>query len=606
MSELQHPTRSIITDAAYDYIRDHNWTLVAVGHNKRPLGEWGPGGNNRYDYTNVERVYQLDAPGIGVITGPSGLVIIDLDNETAIRAWAERFGVPMTRVAKTPRGRHLYYKAPLGIHIPPGTEILPGVDVRGGESYAILPPSHLDNGNYEWVNNAPIQALPDEVCDLVLEQKPKRKQKILSGEPFAEGTRNDHLFSMACSMRRGGFDYTSILAALAETNKTRCSPPVTLTELESITESAISYEEGQPSGLEFITHLRALQATRDADDKPVLDTYTRRLDTRHLVDADPPQIDWIWDGFLAPGTLSMIHGEGGLGKSWLALKIAEQMLQPRGGELFTQSIHPGGVIILDGENAENQIHTRIHYTTISADADLAYYMVDEPILGLEEITEQYLDHLVTTHNPRLVIIDSQRALWAGDEKEQAEAGRMLRSLARFVERHPCAYLVIHHDNRGGDYAGSSDINAAISGCRLHIKRHADKDQPHARILTQPKNRIAPEMPRQEFVLDINVKPRSHRADLSGIKLAPYTSDAAARRAEWLETAVTLAANSRNGVAYKDLWIALGWDIKTDKDGKSKGVETAHSSDWEDLKKELEDRGFTCDKVDNIGRVYRST
>jgi len=588
MSTPTHPQRDPISDAAFAYIDQNNWTIVAVGLNKKPLGDWGPGSRNRYDYTNTELVYQLNAPGLGVITGPSGLVIIDLDNETAIRTWATQFGTPLTRIVKTPRGRHLYYKAPPGIHIPPGTEILPGVDVRGGESYAILPPSILANGEYTWLNQNPIQQLPDNVLDLIKKHKPERKKKILSGEAFAEGTRNDHLFTMAQSMRAAGFDYTSILSAISETNKTRCVPPLDADEVQSIAESAVSYEPASASHVDTLALLRSRQASRDHDDEPVLAEYAKHLDTRLLVTTNPPRIDWIWEGFLAPGTLSMLHGEGGLGKSWIALKIAEQMLLDQPGRLFDKPITQGSVIILDGENAEVQIHSRINHTQIAEDSPLHYYVVTDAILGLEELTDAYIQHLITQHEPRLIIIDSQRALWSGDEKEQAEAGRMLRRFARSIETYDCAFLIIHHDNRGGDYSGSSDINAAVSGCRLHLKRHTDKDKPHARILTQPKNRIAAEMPRQEFVLDITQLPATHRASMSGIKIAPYVSDETTKRQDRLSQAMTLALNTPDGVSYRDLWSAVDFGFD------ESGVSSTDEHRWADLKADLEAQGFTLE------------
>ena len=597
-----HPERSPILDAAFSYINENNWTILGVGLNKRPIGDWGPGNTNRYDYSNSERVYQLgNVPGIAVVTGPSGLVIIDLDNADAIHTWADRFGIPMTRIAKTPRGRHLYFQAPPGLHIPPGTEIMPGVDVRGAESYAILPPSVLA-APYTWHNTNPILPLPDDVIELVTDVRRQRKDHIKSGKPFSEGGRNDHLISMAGSMRNAGFDQTSILAALTETNKTRCIPPLNIREVESITESAMRYAEGNASHIDPLAHLRAKAATLEPDDAPILTDRAHKLDTARLVDTDPEPIDWVWDGFLAPGTLSMLHGEGGLGKSWIAMKIAEQMLQTNNttGELFTKEIRPGGVLILDGENAETQIHSRIHYTTISNTADLAYYMVNDPILGLEEQTELYIEHLINTHDPRLVIIDSQRALWAGDEKEQAEAGRMLRRFARWIERFSCAFLFIHHDNRGGDYSGSSDINASISGCRLHLTRHNDKDKTNARILTQPKNRIAPEMSRQEFLLDINLQPRTHRAELSGVNITPYTSDEIVLRKQRLDQAITMALNTTDGAKYRDIWSAVGFDF--DKDG----VTTTHRDNWHDLKADLEAQGFTVGARGNLGgRVWKA-
>ena len=585
----QHPHSSIL-DAAYKYINDYAWTILAVGNDKRPLGSWGPGGANRYDYTNADRVYQLGTPpGIAIITGPSRLVIIDLDNDTAIRLWAERFGTPTTRIVKTPRGRHLYYTTPPGLHIPPGTEILPGIDVRGSESYAIMPPTILDAGAYTWLNDAPIQELPASVTELLGDTRAKRKTHILSGEAFTEGSRNDRLISMAGTMRSGGFDHTAILAALTETNKTRCVPPFTIREVESLADSAMRWDAGDPHGLDLFDHLRAQDATRDDDDTPILATHTRLLSTSTLVDTDPEPINWVWEDYLAPGTLNMLHGEGGLGKSYLALKLAEQILNPNPEKLFDKQIRHGNVIILDGENAETQLHQRIHNTTIQADAPLSIYICTDPILGLETYTEEYIDHLIRLHNPALIIIDSQRALWHGDEKEAGEAGRMLRRFARYIEQYACAFLLIHHDNKGGEYSGSTDINASITGSRIHLQRHKDKTRPNARTLTQPKNRIAREANRQDFTLEILQYPRSHRLEQSGITLLPYEDDETTKRLVRLQQAKTLILNEpTKGANYRDLWAAFGWQL--DKD--SSGLSRTHAEAWSDTKADLEAADFT--------------
>lgn len=533
-----HPESTPITRAAYKYINEYNWTLVAVGLDKRPLGQWSEGGANRYNTTNLELVTELaNAPGIAVVTGPSSIVTIDVDNKPAYDAWIARFGEPKTRIAKTPRGRHFHYKAPPGIPIGPATEIMPGIDLRGGESYAILPPSILA-GEYAWANDKPILALPQEILELLQDSRPQRKEKILSGDAFSTGSRNDHLFSMAKGMRDAGFDQSSILAAITETNKTRCDPPLPAHEVADIAQSVMRYDIGLMAGIDQLTRLRAAAATEAEDALPQLAANTEHLPVAWLVDDPVDEIDWVWKGFLAPGTLSMLHGEGGLGKSWIALKIAEQMLTPD-GSLLDAPVNTGPVIFLDGENAKSQIHSRIKYTKIPNNADLSYYMVNDPILGLEEHSEKYIDYLIEKHKPRLIIIDSQRALWSGDEREQNEAGKMLRRWARSIEEHPCAYLLIHHDNRSGDYSGSSDINAAISGCRLHLQRHPDKDKPEARIITQPKNRIAREMPRQEFLLNIvfDTDP-TVRKEFSGVKIDAYESDEQKIRLNLLESAQT--------------------------------------------------------------------
>jgi hypothetical protein len=579
--------------AAFDYINQRNWTIVAVGRDKRPLGEWGVGGRNRYDYRNAEDVLLIDAPGIGVITGPSRLVIIDLDNEDAIRAWHDKFGTPTTRIARTPRGRHLYYEAPQNLYVGPGTEILPGVDVRGGESYAVLPPSTL-HGEYAWANDQPIRELPEDVLELIHKAKPERKAKILSGEKFASGSRNDMLASMAGSMRRAGFDHPSISAALHETNKTRCDPPLPTSEVDGIAESICAYDAGTPTPTDHLVALRIEAATREPDEAPVLAERLRSLDTRTLVVDNPPVIDWVWEDYLAPGTLNMLHGEGGLGKSFFALKLAEQIVNHAGGELFGKQLAHGGVVILDGENAESQIHRRIHNTTIASDAPLSVFVVHDPILGYDEQSDLLMQHLADEHNPRLVIIDSQRALWAGDEKEQAEAGVMLRKFARGLEHLPFAVLLLHHDNRGGDFAGSSDINAAISGARIHLQRHRDKDQTQARRMTMPKNRIGPEMPAQEFVLSIDTHPRSLRHEVSGITIAKFESNAEATASDLIDQVLTMIHNQPP--TPEEIWAALGWEYA---DRKPRAQE--HRDVWDRLVIMLEHRNYKMTTKAQAGR-----
>jgi RecA-family ATPase len=289
----------------------------------------------------------------------------------------------------------------------------------------------------------------------------------------------------------------------------------------------------------------------------------------------------------------MLHGDGGLGKSYLSLKLAEQMLRPEGGELFGKKIHHGSVVILDGENAEIQIHHRIHNTTIIATAPLKVYSVNEPILGYEEKTNALFAWLAAEHNPRLVIIDSQRALWAGDEKEQLEVGRMLRAFAKALEAFPFATLLLHHDNRGKDYAGSSDTNAAISGARLHLEKHGTKDETQARRLSMPKNRIGPEMLPQKFFLTIETQPASHRHQISGIGIRAYESSAETMAADLVEQAKTKILNQT--CTSEELWVAFGWEISNHEPQKRE-----HRDVWRIIRGHLEDGGYVHGRVAGHG------
>ena len=520
---------------------------------------------------------ELPDANIGLVAGASGWLILDLDGPKA----RERFAsiadaatleaIRRAPTQKTGKGWHIVFRDDTGDYGPStGKDEDKGIDIRAGVSYILAEPSnHVSGATYKWTQHPPpFDAEPptEWLRRYILERASQKNATIIDEDvTVGEGSRNSVLTELGGSMRRRGFNEEEMRAALLAANTRINKPPLSEREVAGIAHSLAGYE---PSDLPKDILAASVQ-TADLIDR------LHGLDTRHLVEGNPPLIEWVWDDWMAPGTLNMLHGDGGLGKSYLSLKIAEQMLNPLGGELFGKTIHPGGVIMLDGENAAVEIHRRIHNTTIRADAALKIYNVDEPILGFEERTTELFRWIAEEHDPRLVIIDSQRALWGGDEKEQMEAGIMLRRLARGLEGLPFATLLLHHDNRGGDFAGSSDVNAAISGARFHIVKHHDKSQTQARRITMPKNRIGPEMPPHEFTMNIETQPRSLRSEVSGIQIRKFQSGAEQEASDLIDQVLTLIHNCPP--TQEEIWSALGWEY-ADRKPKAR----AHREVWDEL------------------------
>jgi hypothetical protein len=541
---------------------------------------------------------ELPDANIGLVARNARWLVLDIDGPEArerfasIADTATMEAVKRAPTQKTGKGWHIIFRDDaLEFSPSSGREDDRGIDIRAGVSYIVAEPSrHANGATYKWIQHSPPfdAEAPTQWLRSYLEDRASRKAATIIDEniTIGEGSRNSVLTELGGSMRRRGFNEEEMRAALLVANQRINKPPLADREVASIAHSLAGYA---PSELPRDISI----ASVDTDD---LIGRLHGLDTKHLVDDAPPIIEWVWDEYLAPGTLNMLHGDGGLGKSYLSLKIAEQMLKPEGGDLFGKKIHPGGVIILDGENAEVQIHHRIHNTTIIATAPLKIFSVDQPILGYDEKTNALFAWLAAEYAPRLVIIDSQRALWAGDEKEQMEVGRMLRAFAKGLEAFPYATLLLHHDNRGKDYAGSSDMNAAISGARLHLEKHGGKDETQARRLSMPKNRIGPEMRPQEFFLTIETQPRSHRSQISGIGIRAYESTAETMAAELVEQTKTKILNQT--CTSEELWSAFGWEIKNHEPQKREQREV-----WKIIKQTLEDAGYTHGRVHGSGNKY---
>ncbi|MGY1499809.1 bifunctional DNA primase/polymerase [Streptomyces sp. QTS52] len=117
---------------------------------------------------------------VGIATGPSGLLVVDLDmpkrkcstdtpnGVTTFTALCERAGhaVPTTRTVRTAGGGvHLYFAAPPGARLGNTAGRLgKRIDTRGWGGYVVAPGSITSAGAYAIVNDAPPAPLPDWLC----------------------------------------------------------------------------------------------------------------------------------------------------------------------------------------------------------------------------------------------------------------------------------------------------------------------------------------------------------------------------------------------------------------------------------------------------------
>lgn len=203
---------------------------------------------------------------IGRPTGAmSGVVVVDLDVDgdkglDANDGWAALLnGHPAidTWEALTPRGgRHLYFRHPGQDIQCSASKLAPGIDVRGDGGYVIAPPSVLPDGRgYQWeassdpADGVPLADVPGWLLAL-LAKKPQEEKKPGAADEGAvlEGGRNAHLARLAGSLRRPGFGFEAIFAALMAENNARCSPPLDEEEVRTIARSVSRYEPEPDDG----------------------------------------------------------------------------------------------------------------------------------------------------------------------------------------------------------------------------------------------------------------------------------------------------------------------------------------------------------------------
>lgn len=203
-------------------------------------------------------------PDANVAVSTDGLCVVDVDPiEEGDTRRENLFAQEQNRLedllvsagTATPRGgQHFWFSQVEGQDIRnSGSQVAPGVDIRGNGGYVLVPPSVTADGEYEWLMGWELECSPELLCPvpqwmLALIEQPKelaRRDDDGNLIPIGKGARNQTLTSLAGHLRRIGLDQKSIEAALIETNKTRCNPPLSKKEVVKIAESVSRYEVDQ-------------------------------------------------------------------------------------------------------------------------------------------------------------------------------------------------------------------------------------------------------------------------------------------------------------------------------------------------------------------------
>lgn len=208
------------------------------------------------DASEIERWWSMwPEANVGIRTGAeSGLLVLDVDDEHDGYGSLRELESRHEHLPETPRletgggGAHFYFRQATGVRNSAG-RLGPGLDIRAEDGYVVAPPSlHPSGRRYVWdvePDELELQPAPEW---LLRELEGRRNGATASGNgtPLAgaipSGRRNAELASLAGTMRRRGMDEDAIAAALAETNRSRCQPPLAEEEVAAIAASVSRYE----------------------------------------------------------------------------------------------------------------------------------------------------------------------------------------------------------------------------------------------------------------------------------------------------------------------------------------------------------------------------
>jgi hypothetical protein len=171
-----------------------------------------------------------------------------------------------------------------------------------------------------------------------------------------------------------------------------------------------------------------------------------------------PRIDWLAEGIIPRSSVTLIAGEPGSYKSWLALCLLREV--SRGGRFLGRHCQSESVLYLDRENPLAVIRERLAVLGVESLANSRIWggwLHDPP----PAIGDARLHQMACDRHP-LVIFDSLIRFHNSDENSASEMATVMADL-RALANAGATVIVLHHrpKNEASRYRGSSDIAGAV-------------------------------------------------------------------------------------------------------------------------------------------------
>ncbi len=240
-----------IIEAALEYIA-MGFRVFPVKADKKPYTQHGL--KDATESEEIVRQWWEKWPNAGIALVTDGFIVLDFDKKSGgheSKAAIEKKYGPLlsTRTHRTGGGGlHYLYRNTSDLDIRNTVNLggYKGVDLRANGGYIVAPPSKHESGTrYEVLDDSDISPVPDWLLGLASSKKPPQIEVGTDEHQIEEGRRNDHLASMAGSMRRAGFSQASIEAALLKENAEKCQPPLGEKEVHGIARSIAQYESAE-------------------------------------------------------------------------------------------------------------------------------------------------------------------------------------------------------------------------------------------------------------------------------------------------------------------------------------------------------------------------
>jgi RecA-family ATPase len=235
------------------------------------------------------------------------------------------------------------------------------------------------------------------------------------------------------------------------------------------------------------------------------------LDPRIFDGSPVPQRQWIVEDFIPAGTVTSLSGDGGTGKSLLALQLA--VATAVGVPWLGRNVPMGRSLFLTAEDEIDEVHRRLW--DICYAEGIKFNLLEDlriaPLAGIDALLAspdrtgtmrptalmKELDGFLKEWPPSLVVLDTQADLFGGNEVDRVQVRSFVTMLRNLCLERGCTIVLLSHPsvagmNTGSGLSGSTAWNNSVRS-RLYLRRDISGDgqdlveaDPDLRVLTNKK------------------------------------------------------------------------------------------------------------------------
>ena len=192
----------------------------------------------------------------------------------------------------------------------------------------------------------------------------------------------------------------------------------------------------------------------------------------------PPARQWLVPSWLPAHRLALLTGQGGEGKSRLALQLASAVAAGDttwlpGGPPVEEGSSRRSTVFWTAEDELDEVQRRLFEMGRASDLD-ALHLLDGagsgPLwapdgtgdLGTLTVAGRWLRLYCARRDARLVVLDSVAAVYAGNENDRSQVRHFTSHWDAWARSARCTVLLIGHPPKTqADYSGSTDWHASV-------------------------------------------------------------------------------------------------------------------------------------------------